>query len=84
MKAAGNACPAGWARYRSAPCWIRSSPGRRTPEDLAQLEKLCLLVKRTSLCGLGQSAPNPVLSTLKYFRHEYEALINQADRVGSD
>lgn len=42
-----------------------------TPADLAQLEKLCTMVKRTSLCGLGQSAPNPVLSTLRYFRDEY-------------
>lgn len=49
--------------------------GTAVPDDLAKLEKLCLLVKKTSLCGLGQSAPNPVLSTLNYFRHEYEALI---------
>jgi bidirectional [NiFe] hydrogenase diaphorase subunit len=44
-----------------------------TPGDLKLLEQLCDLVKHTSLCGLGQSAPNPVLSTLRYFRHEYEA-----------
>jgi bidirectional [NiFe] hydrogenase diaphorase subunit len=49
--------------------------GKATAEDLEKLEKLCLLVKKTSLCGLGQSAPNPVLSTLNYFRHEYESLI---------
>ncbi len=36
------------------------------------------MVKHTSLCGLGQSAPNPVLSTLRYFRHEYEALLKPA------
>lgn len=42
-----------------------------TLEDLALLEELCDLVKFTSLCGLGQSAPNPVLSTLRYFREEY-------------
>jgi bidirectional [NiFe] hydrogenase diaphorase subunit len=46
------------------------------PEDLDKLEKLCHLVKTTSLCGLGQSAPNPVLSTLKYFKHEYESLVH--------
>ena len=50
--------------------------GEAVPEDLDKLEKLCLLVKKTSLCGLGQSAPNPVLSTLNYFRHEYESLIS--------
>ena len=49
--------------------------GEGVPEDLDKLERLCKLVSSTSLCGLGQSAPNPVLSTLKYFRHEYEALL---------
>jgi bidirectional [NiFe] hydrogenase diaphorase subunit len=43
--------------------------------DLAQLEELCDLLKTCSLCGLGQSAPNPVLSTLRYFRSEYESLL---------
>jgi bidirectional [NiFe] hydrogenase diaphorase subunit len=42
-----------------------------TSADLAQLEALCEMVQHTSLCGLGQSAPNPVLSTLRYFRDEY-------------
>jgi bidirectional [NiFe] hydrogenase diaphorase subunit len=46
-----------------------------TPGDLALLEELCDLVKNTSLCGLGQSAPNPVLSTLRYFAEEYKAHI---------
>ena len=53
----------------------RISRGLGTRADLDQLEALCDMVKHTSLCGLGQSAPNPVLSTLRYFRHEYEALI---------
>ena len=48
-----------------------------TAADLAQLEALCLMVRDTSLCGLGQTAPNPVLSTLKYFREEYEDLLVQ-------
>jgi len=42
-----------------------------TPQDLILLEKLCDMVRNTSLCGLGQTAPNPVLSTLRYFRNEY-------------
>lgn len=46
-----------------------------TLKDLEKLEQLCQMVKATSLCGLGQSAPNPVLSTLHYFRDEYLALI---------
>jgi bidirectional [NiFe] hydrogenase diaphorase subunit len=49
--------------------------GEGKPEDLEKLDSLCQLVKTTSLCGLGQSAPNPVLSTLKYFRNEYDTLI---------
>lgn len=46
-----------------------------TLRDLILLEKLCDMVRTTSLCGLGQTAPNPVLSTLRYFRHEYDAAI---------
>jgi bidirectional [NiFe] hydrogenase diaphorase subunit len=46
-----------------------------TAADLDTLENLCAMVKEMSLCGLGQSAPNPVISTLHYFRHEYEALL---------
>jgi bidirectional [NiFe] hydrogenase diaphorase subunit len=45
--------------------------GAGTMNDLKLLEDLCSTVKEASLCGLGQTAPNPVLSTLKYFRHEY-------------
>ncbi|MCC6730408.1 MAG: NAD(P)H-dependent oxidoreductase subunit E [Chthonomonadales bacterium] len=48
---------------------------RATDEDLATLRTLCEMVKQTSLCGLGQSAPNPVLSTLRYFPEDYRALI---------
>jgi bidirectional [NiFe] hydrogenase diaphorase subunit len=49
--------------------------GEATMDDLALLEELCDMVKHTSLCGLGQTAPNPVLSTLRYFREEYIAHI---------
>jgi NADH-quinone oxidoreductase subunit F len=47
--------------------------GRATPETLPLLEKLAVAVQKGSLCGLGKTAPNPVLSTLRYFRAEYEA-----------
>ncbi|MBV8463051.1 MAG: SLBB domain-containing protein [Acidimicrobiales bacterium] len=53
----------------------RIAERKATPGDLEQLEALCDMVKHTSLCGLGQSAPNPVLSTLRHFRHEYLALL---------
>ncbi len=46
---------------------------RATPADLERLEELCAMVQATSLCGLGQAAPNPVLSTLRHFRAEYQA-----------
>ena len=46
-----------------------------TLKDLEQLEELCDMVRHTSLCGLGQTAPNPVTSTLRYFRDEYLALL---------
>jgi bidirectional [NiFe] hydrogenase diaphorase subunit len=53
--------------------------GLGTADDLALLEELCVTVKDTSLCGLGQSAPNPVLSTLRFFRAEYEALLKPVE-----
>ena len=45
--------------------------GEGTIEDLEKLEELAIGIPKTAICGLGQSAPNPVLSTLKYFREEY-------------
>jgi bidirectional [NiFe] hydrogenase diaphorase subunit len=53
--------------------------GQATMADLAQLERLAGIVRRMSLCGLGQGAPNPIFSTLRYFRDEYLAHI--VDRV---
>ncbi len=53
----------------------RITDGKGVPEDLDKLEELAHHVQKTSLCGLGQLAPNPVLTTLKYFREEYEAHI---------
>jgi NADH:ubiquinone oxidoreductase subunit F (NADH-binding) len=70
---------------KCAPCrvgttqlWMlldRISAGRATMDDLAQMERLAGMVQRTSLCGLGQGAPNPIFSTLRYFRDEYVAHI---------
>ena len=51
--------------------------GQADMADLDKLEELCYYVKNNSLCGLGQTAPNPVLSTLRYFRDEYEAHIKE-------
>lgn len=51
--------------------------GQGTEEDIEFLEELATYVKDSSLCGLGATAPNPVLSTLRYFRDEYEAHIRE-------
>ena len=50
----------------------RIATGAGKPSDLDDLEQLALDVRAASICGLGKTAPNPVLSTLRYFRHEYE------------
>lgn len=51
--------------------------GNAVMEDLDKMEELCYYIKDNALCGLGQTAPNPVLSTLKYFRNEYEAHVKE-------
>jgi len=58
---------------------VRITEGEGEPEDLDRLHELATLVKSNSLCGLGQTAPNPVLSTLRYFEDEYRAHIE--DRI---
>jgi bidirectional [NiFe] hydrogenase diaphorase subunit len=55
----------------------RITRGEGCPEDLARLEELSELLRATSLCGLGQGAPNPVLSTLRWFRDEYVAHVEE-------
>ncbi|MDT3700611.1 MAG: NADH-quinone oxidoreductase subunit NuoF [Thermincola sp.] len=53
----------------------RICAGKGVPEDITTLETLAPVIKNTALCGLGQTAPNPILATLRYFRDEYEAHI---------
>ncbi|MBE6746442.1 MAG: NADH-quinone oxidoreductase subunit NuoF [Ruminococcaceae bacterium] len=55
----------------------RITKGEGKDGDIELLEELCVAVKDGALCGLGQTAPNPVLSTIRYFRDEYEAHINE-------
>ena len=54
----------------------RICDGKGKEGDIELLEELCLAIKDGALCGLGQTAPNPVLTTIRYFRNEYEAHIN--------
>ena len=57
--------------------------GTGTLEDIDEMEELCNTIKSSALCGLGQTAPNPVLSTLKYFRDEYvEHVVDKKCRAG--
>jgi NADH-quinone oxidoreductase subunit F len=55
----------------------RITMGEGRPGDVEKIEKLGRQIRETSLCGLGQSAPNPALTTIKYYRDEYEAHINE-------
>ena len=56
---------------------IRITEGEGQPGEIELLEELCAAVKDGALCGLGQTAPNPVQTTIRYFRNEYEAHINE-------
>ena len=67
-------CRVGTTQIYNQLCKITG--GRSKASDLDLLEELCDLVKNTALCGLGQTAPNPVLSTLRFFRDEYLAHIS--------
>ena len=68
-------CRIGTRRLYEMLCKV--TEGTATMEDLDKMEELCHYIKDNSLCGLGQSAPNPVLSTLKYFRDEYVAHVKE-------
>ncbi|MBO4664032.1 MAG: NAD(P)H-dependent oxidoreductase subunit E [Bacteroidaceae bacterium] len=61
----------------------RLTTGQAKADDINRLEELALSIKRSALCGLGKTAPNPVLSTLRYFRDEYEEHMHGICRTGS-
>jgi bidirectional [NiFe] hydrogenase diaphorase subunit len=73
----GKCIPCRVGTYQMYELLSRITQGKAAPQDVAALEELCDLVMNTSLCGLGQSAPNPVLSTLRYFRNEYVAHVEE-------
>lgn len=73
----GKCTPCREGTKRMLEILVRITKGEGKEEDLVNLENLARVIKKTSLCGLGQTAPNPVLATLKYFRHEYEEHIFQ-------
>jgi len=61
----------------------RLTTGQAKEEEIDQLEELAKSIKRAAMCGLGKTAPNPVLSTLRYFRQEYEEHVQGVCRTGS-
>lgn len=69
----GKCVPCREGTKRMLELLVNITEGRAQEEDLSLLEELAVAVQDGSLCGLGKTAPNPVLTTLKYFRHEYEA-----------
>ena len=73
----GKCTPCRIGTRRMLEILTKITKGQATMEDLDKLEELCYYVKNNSLCGLGQTAPNPVLSTIRYFRDEYEAHIKE-------
>ncbi len=75
----GKCVPCRVGTYHMHEILRRINDGEGTSADLMLLRELCDTVKTTSLCGLGQTAPNPVLSTLRYFEQEYLDLISRAE-----
>lgn len=73
----GKCTPCRIGNKRILEILTKITEGKATMEDLDKLEDLCKYVKDDSLCGLGQTSPNPVLSTLRYFRDEYIEHIQQ-------
>jgi len=73
----GKCTPCREGTKRMLEILTRITEGQGKEGDIELLEVLAKNIKLTALCGLGQTAPNPVLSTLKYFRHEYEAHIKE-------
>ncbi len=79
----GKCTPCREGTKRMLEILTRITEGKGVIEDIAKLERLSKTISRASLCGLGQSAPNPVLSTLKNFRHEYiEHIVDHKCRAG--
>ena len=71
----GKCAPCRIGGYQLLQILDRISRGRGSVSDLAQIHRICQAMQKASLCGLGQTAPNPVLSTLRYFGEEYQAFI---------
>jgi NADH:ubiquinone oxidoreductase subunit F (NADH-binding)/NAD-dependent dihydropyrimidine dehydrogenase PreA subunit len=67
----GKCSPCRIGTYQMLGYLTKISEGKATEEDIEKLERICRATQKASLCGLGQTAPNPIVSTLRYFRDEY-------------
>src|SRR5512138_3392610 len=76
LESCGKCTPCREGTKRLLETLIRITEGEGKPEDIPNMERLAKVIKSSALCALGQTAPNPVLTTLRYFRNEYEAHIN--------
>jgi len=76
QESCGKCTPCREGTMRMLEILTRITEGEGRPGDVEKLETLAAVVKDTALCGLGQTAPNPVLTTLRYFRDEYEAHVS--------
>jgi ferredoxin len=73
----GKCTPCREGTKRMLEILTRITKGDGRPGDIEKLERLGMMIQKASLCGLGQSAPNPILSTIRNFRDEYEEHIHQ-------
>jgi len=77
LESCGKCIPCRWGTKQMLDILEDITNGRGKPWDIELLQELAESVKDNSLCGLGQTAPNPVLTSIRYFRDEYEAHINE-------
>jgi NADP-reducing hydrogenase subunit HndC len=71
----GKCAPCRVGGYQMLQLVLKIARGRGTPEDIVQIHRICTAMQTASLCGLGQTAPNPIISALRYFEHEFRAYI---------
>lgn len=80
----GKCAPCRLGGYQMLQLVKKIADGKGCKEDMNKIEQIGRAMKKAALCGLGQTAPNPVLSTMRYFADEYEALLNKAGTGGCE
>ena len=80
----GKCAPCRIGGYQMLQLLKKVAAGKGTEEDLESIQDIAAAMQKASLCGLGQSAPNPVLSSLKFFKEEYEARLIKNNSVNNN